>query len=135
MECGNCTACCRDLELHEIPSAIGELCKHCTEDGCSIYEDRPEECKKFRCMWLQMENAGKELRPDICGVIFSRKSDDIIAGRLATGRKLNSLVMGQINSFKCEGFSVIIFRDNHSKLYNNKDHSPEYVLGKVHGGS
>lgn len=132
MDCGNCTACCKLLELHEIPSKIGELCQHCDEGkGCKIYSGRPKECEEFLCMWAQMEHAGDELRPDKCDIIFSRASEDVIAGRLDKGKQLNSLVMGQINNFVNEGFSVVVFRGIFNRFFLNDKHDREYVIGAV----
>ena len=133
-KCGECTACCKLLELHEIPSKIDELCRHCEENvGCKIYDTRPKECREFLCMWAQMENAGKELRPDKSNIIFSRKSEDVIAGRLAKGTKMNSLVMSQIDNFNMEGFSVVVFRGAFNKFFLTDKHNKEYVMGAVRG--
>lgn len=69
-ECGSCNLCCKFTEIAELHKPINELCKHCKpEIGCSIYEDRPESCKKFECMWLA-ENWVHELRPDLSHVMF-----------------------------------------------------------------
>lgn len=133
MECGGCTACCKNLELHEIPSVIGETCKHCTTTGCEIYDTRPKECQEFQCMWVQMENAGEELRPDKSGIIFSRSSDDVISARLDEDRLLNSLTLGQIQAFNNEGFSVVVFRGKEQKFYLNNTHTKIDVVRAVHG--
>lgn len=133
MECGACTACCRDLELHEIPSKIGEWCRHCTPgEGCQIYDDRPEECREFRCMWLQMERAGEDLRPDMCGVIFSRSSEDVIAARLDQDRLMSHLAFKQIERFVQEGFSVALFRGRECRIEHAEGHTTDHVLRAVH---
>jgi len=84
-------------------------------------------------MWTQMGNVGIELRPDNCGVIFDRISDDVITARMGEGMKLNDLTMGQVNSFNKEGFSVLIFRGHDKKFFLNNKHTEEYVLEKVRG--
>ena len=100
MDCGNCTACCKNLELHEVPSKIGELCRFCTEGkGCQIYEERPQECAEFLCMWAQMEEVGEELRPDKCGVIFSRQGDDVIAARVDADTLMTQLAVNIVMQF------------------------------------
>lgn len=135
-ECGECTLCCKLLQLNTVPSAIGEVCRHCTMGaGCNIYETRPNECREFRCMWLQMENAGIEMRPDKCGILFDKMSDDVICARLEEGKKLKPLVMGQINAFIDEGYSVLIFRGMESKCFLTADHTENYVRDTVHGRS
>ena len=136
MPCGECTLCCKLLETHDEKTAspIGIYCKHCDHNkGCTIYKDRPEECRIYQCMWTQMENVGEELRPDKCGVIFDRISDDVISARIEKGLKLNKLVVKQIESFNREGFSVLIFREQNSKCFLAKTHSEEYVRGIVDG--
>lgn len=135
MKCGGCTACCKNLELHEIPSKIGELCKHCTATGCGIYNTRPKECQEFLCMWAQMDYAGEELRPDKCGVIFSRSSNDVIAARLDEDRMLNQFMIEQIKVFNREGFSVVVFRGNEKKFYPNDKHTKLDIIRAVHGRS
>ena len=90
MSCGNCTACCKIMGVKVGPDDTrlvdegdgskppGENCKHCVRGvGCGIYETRPENCKKFECMWLlsQDDDPGKPvwpetLRPDKCKVVF-----------------------------------------------------------------
>lgn len=56
----------------------GRPCRHCTAQGCAIYENRPEDpCVRFRCGWLQNTDEFPEhMRPDRSGVIvlLDRKS-------------------------------------------------------------
>ena len=129
-ECGECTLCCKLLETHDIPSEIGVYCRHC-KNGCSIYDERPEECRTYQCMWSQMETVADELRPDKCGIIFDRISDDVITARIEEGKKINDLLMAQIEYFKNEGFSVMVFRGRDKKLFMNNSHSEPYVLEAI----
>lgn len=128
--CGPCDLCCKLLETHDVPSPIGVYCQYCN-NGCTIYEKRPKECRDYQCMWSQMENVGEELRPDICGVIFDRISDDVITARLEEGKKLNNLTFNQVEHFNKEGFSVLVFRGRHMKFFLNEKHTEEYVMGIV----
>lgn len=91
------------------------------------------ECSEFRCMWHQMERAGEDLRPDRCGVIFDRASEDVIVARLEEGKKLNPLVMQQIKSFKSEGFSVLVFRETSSRAFTKEGHTLEHLLEAARG--
>lgn len=127
--CGECTLCCKLLQLNEIPSAVGEWCQHCTKEGCGIYGEHPKECREYQCMWSQMPNqfATLELRPDKCGVIFDRQSDDVIAARIEEGQMINNLLFGQIGSFNREGFSVLVFRGKQRKHFLAEGHTKEYV--------
>jgi len=67
--CGECTACCYFLEIHETNSPVNELCSKC-DNGCTIYNDRPTACNSFQCLWLSQEQIPDSLRPDKCGILF-----------------------------------------------------------------
>lgn len=49
----------------------GRPCRHCTKQGCAIYDSRPEDpCRDFACGWLQNDSPlPEEMRPDKSGVI------------------------------------------------------------------
>lgn len=72
--CGSCTLCCTVMRVDMAPAKPAyETCRHCTSAGCGIYEQRPEPCRGFQCLWLasQMSEAlslPAALRPDRCGV-------------------------------------------------------------------
>lgn len=109
MNCGNCTECCRHLNIPETDSPEGELCKHCDEGvGCKIYDERPEPCQIFECCWRQMEYAHIDLRPDNCGVLFEKWTDKVIVG--STNDKLSDLILRQLEFFQREGISTVIIR-------------------------
>lgn len=58
-ECGSCTKCCGWLsgEVFGHKFWPGRKCHYVTDNGCSIYEQRPENpCKAFKCMWLGTAN-------------------------------------------------------------------------------
>jgi Fe-S-cluster containining protein len=65
--CGDCIACCVYLKIPALdkpglahcqhlnlaePEEEGKLQLSAGCDNCSIYEDRPEVCKSYSCMWL-----------------------------------------------------------------------------------
>ncbi|HSG33314.1 MAG TPA: hypothetical protein VLA37_02185 [Sphingomonadaceae bacterium] len=53
--CGSCTLCCRILGVDEIGKTKGEWCRYCdVGKGCTIYRDRPGECRDFYCGWLTL---------------------------------------------------------------------------------
>ena len=84
-------------------------------------------------MWSQMETVADELRPDRCGIIFDRISNDVIASRIEEGKKINDLLMAQIENFKKEGFSVMVFRGRDKKLFLNDSHTESCVLEAING--
>lgn len=66
--CGDCHECCIQPEIKGL-KGWHERCPNLGPDGCLIYDERPEGCRKFRCAWL----VGLEVpRPDQDGVIRSR---------------------------------------------------------------
>lgn len=78
--CGSCTLCCKIMGVPELNKLPGEWCPHADpKKGCMIYEDRPQVCVEFECVWLQAQaresdNLMKaaDLRPDRCkGVIVT----------------------------------------------------------------
>lgn len=70
--CGECTACCSDLliDTPELQKQNAVLCTHCTKSGgCSIYDDRPEVCRNWYCLWRQLPNLDDAWRPDRIGLM------------------------------------------------------------------
>src|SRR5687767_13254727 len=68
--CGACTACCQIPAVPELGKPYYARCYHVAE-GCSIYNDRPERCRQFRCAWhLNILGDRVDRRPDHSGVMF-----------------------------------------------------------------
>lgn len=62
--CGTCTLCCKLMPVDEIGKPVGQWCKHCAPGrGCTIYENRPGECRSFHCAWLTAADVGPEWQP------------------------------------------------------------------------
>jgi hypothetical protein len=85
--CGSCTACCKVFAINDPPvkKPAGKWCEHCAVGkGCKIYDDRPETCSGFECLWLlsqsrvPQERLAPELRPDRSKVVFSPATDPSI---------------------------------------------------------
>ncbi len=63
-KCGECTACCKTHGVFEIQKMAGVWCpKSVLSKGCSVYADRPGECRDFACAWL-MGFIDEQYRPD-----------------------------------------------------------------------
>ncbi len=84
-ECGTCTLCCKLMYIPELDKPAGEWCKHVDpQKGCKIYEDRPNVCRGFECVWLQAQKRERDnmmktadLRPNKCkAVIVSSDEND-----------------------------------------------------------
>ena len=67
--CGECSACCFTHGVATVKTKAGEWCQHCRiGHGCTIYADRPIDCRSYKCWWLR--GNGKESdRPDKSGFI------------------------------------------------------------------
>jgi hypothetical protein len=62
--CGECSLCCKLLSVDEISKPTGTWCRHYLKSkGCSIYEQRPEQCRDFMCGWLSHPDIGDEWSP------------------------------------------------------------------------
>lgn len=87
-KCGDCKACCEGWLLDEsLDMYPGKPCKHCTNAGCAIYEERPvNPCRTFKCAWLDRpEEYADDLRPDLIGAIIlhNRPWEDFDTLRIA----------------------------------------------------
>jgi hypothetical protein len=51
--CGSCTLCCKVLAVHGVPKPKRQWCQHCSAGkGCAIYDERPQDCRDFHCMYV-----------------------------------------------------------------------------------
>lgn len=78
--CGTCTACCRVYNIPELAKPANKWCDHCdVGHGCQIYQQRPQVCRDYSCMWLQSQDSpvplAPELRPDRSRVVLSPTTD------------------------------------------------------------
>ena len=70
--CGTCTACCTVLDVPELDKPEGVPCQHLTDQGCGIYEDRPEACRNFKCGYLlRIDDWPTRMRPDQSGFMIA----------------------------------------------------------------
>lgn len=85
--CGTCTMCCRNLGIGDtfrgepFHKPAGKWCEHCAiGHGCKVYEERPDTCREFQCVYLAGKMLGEPLdiglRPDHCGVVVSPTTDE-----------------------------------------------------------
>jgi hypothetical protein len=65
-DCGSCTACCFEITIDDPPRS---LCLHCTAQGCSIYAERPTDCRSWFCAWRRIPDLPDHLSPDRCGLL------------------------------------------------------------------
>jgi len=73
-ECGECNLCCKFLS-HDVygqwvtPNNACRFLREC----CTIYEDRPSQCRTYHCAWLQ-GLLPEWMYPHLIGVIVSVKN-------------------------------------------------------------
>jgi hypothetical protein len=74
--CAECSLCCKVLEIEEFAKPAGDLCEHCLHgQGCAVYEDRPQVCHDYECLWKGDRTLGPQLRPDRVGTILMEDPD------------------------------------------------------------
>ena len=77
--CGSCTMCCKLLHIDELDKPADVWCPHAAPGkGCTIYAERPQTCRTFRCFWLDHAEAPDAWRPDRCGFVMSRKRHGVL---------------------------------------------------------
>lgn len=69
-QCDGCTVCCEVLHIQQLEKPSWQLCKHAC-NGCNIYDNRPQTCKDFNCLWLAGYLEGEARRPDKLGLMFT----------------------------------------------------------------
>ncbi len=52
-ECGDCQECCTQVGVESLDKPAGIRCSHQCSIGCNIYENRPDQCRAFECLWIQ----------------------------------------------------------------------------------
>jgi hypothetical protein len=69
--CGACTACCFEITIDDpaLKKPPRQTCAHCVAEGCSIYDDRPGDCRSWFCAWRRVGELPDHLRPDRCGLL------------------------------------------------------------------
>ncbi len=84
--CGGCSACCvlpriAVEEFFPQGKAGYTPCEHLCGDGCGVYEQRPDVCRGYICLWRAGMIVGDERRrPDKLGLMFTL---DMVGDRVA----------------------------------------------------
>jgi hypothetical protein len=68
------------FEVKDVGKAFGEPCKHLGNTlfghGCTIYQERPDACRHYICLWLdsqrrvEVPSMPEYMRPDVCKVVM-----------------------------------------------------------------
>lgn len=110
-KCNECILCCLVLEISPLKKAANEPCKFC-DKGCKIYDERPEPCKDFECLWLKDKSIPDNLRPDRCGVVFEKLGDYDTCLALVDPKRQNAWrskeVLDQMHKLANDGKAVVV---------------------------
>lgn len=76
-QCGDCTECCTGTLHADIYGKFmdrGRPC-HYLNKGCTIYENRPQLCKDYRCEWLKDDSTiiPEWMQPNLSKVIITER--------------------------------------------------------------
>jgi len=70
--CGTCIMCCKVYAIRELNKPAGRWCVHAERGrGCKIYNDRPDICRAFYCMWRIDRTLGPEWKPETARFVVS----------------------------------------------------------------
>ena len=85
-ECGDCTMCCQGFltaNIHGYVMSPGIPCHFVGDNscgGCTIYEDRPEICSGYECMWKKTPSMPEWMKPNKSDVLLTQHTitfDDV----------------------------------------------------------
>lgn len=130
LECGECTACCTWLHgvAHGVAFGGGKSCVF-LNNNCTIYDIRPEFCKKFYCGYTQKLFPQDFMRPDKSGalVMVQDWSKGQYLKVVETGRKMTDEAFLEINNFcKSHNTPYIMQYDNQWSI-----HGPQEFIDEV----
>jgi hypothetical protein len=70
--CGTCSLCCKVYSIRELNKSAGRWCVHAVRgSGCSIHDNRPQQCRQFFCSWLFDPNLGSKWKPEVSRFVLS----------------------------------------------------------------
>ena len=79
--CGDCTLCCKLLAIDALNKPSGSWCTHCAPGkGCTVYADRPAECRTFHCCWLTTSDLGPEWKPTRAKMVLYLEGEKNVLG-------------------------------------------------------
>ncbi|WP_235561526.1 YkgJ family cysteine cluster protein [Brevundimonas sp. Root1279] len=69
--CGDCGLCCKLMGVAALDKPAGKWCAHFGKArGCSVYQDRPSDCRVFNCLWLLTDALDETWKPSVAGFIL-----------------------------------------------------------------
>ena len=76
-ECGDCSMCCQGFlqaDIHGYSMSPGVPCHFAGQTscgGCTIYEDRPEVCQGYQCLWKISPQLPEWMKPNKADVLIT----------------------------------------------------------------
>ena len=69
--CGDCGLCCKLMGVTALGKPAGKWCRQFSKSsGCAIYEDRPDDCRVFNCLWLLTGALDESWKPTTAGFVL-----------------------------------------------------------------
>jgi hypothetical protein len=66
------------MAIEELGKAAGSWCAQCAPGhGCRIYQDRPDECRDFSCLWLIDTRFGAHWKPNRSRLVLTTSADGL----------------------------------------------------------
>jgi hypothetical protein len=78
--CGTCSMCCKVFNVSWLdrPKPAGKWCHHCKPGkGCAIWQDIPQRCADYYCLWRLKDQLDDRWRPDVSGFVISLESGSL----------------------------------------------------------
>ncbi len=103
--CGACNVCCVALTIDDpaLQKPQGYRCRNATrENGCAIYDTRPQTCRSFFCGWRKLKWIRPGLRPDVSGVLVRLHGEISASGQARQGIMVTLLTNAAL---KAEGLA------------------------------
>lgn len=72
------------MAVAELQKKATVWCAHAVKKcGCRIYDDRPQSCRDFQCLWLASSIAPPHLRPDVIhGLLTEAPNEGDVSGTI-----------------------------------------------------
>lgn len=134
MKCDGCTLCCTLFPVKWLNKPALKKCMYIRDNGCSIHRDKPNECSDFNCAYAMNKKVDRKFRPDQCGIVFEKLTDDIFFGTIDPEREIMDTAKRQISSFLQQGFSVVLahVRESRNRFIINDNHIGKDIEDKFY---
>ena len=137
-DCGDCSLCCKLIEVKPLNKPADTWCEHCTKQSCAIWEKRPEICKTYNCLWRTTPEMTDDLQPSKCKVAFEVHEEGVAIAHVDVDRPeawRKPPVIGVILKLVQEGTPVwvMIGKERHMLLPEGKNQ--EEVMRATHSAT